>query len=105
MESLLYVNDLVLFNGLQNFKQVMTICNSYHQKKLLKESQYDCSFYFDDTTNTTNTNSNAHYYNYMNNQFNCSIGHKVIFSEHDAGFYDYLGFISEEKPAGRIDFE
>jgi len=99
LEGLLHVNDLVLFNGLSNFKQVVSICNSYHQKKLLKDWQFECNCYVDDIHDPDD-----HYYNYMKDPFLCTMFHKIMFNENDAGYYDYVGFISEKKPSGVVEY-
>ncbi len=101
LANLLDYNDVILFNGLSTFKQVVSICNSHHQKKLLKKYRFECNCHNKDFYKE---NEYEHYYIYFENPSSCSKGHKIVLRDGDSNSYDYLGFISEIKPAGIIEY-
>jgi hypothetical protein len=100
LTNVLNHNDIILFNGLSTFKEVVSVCNSYHQKKLLQKYRFECNCH---TKDFYNESGYDHYYIYFENPYNCSKGNKIVLRGGDSESYDYLGFISEIKPAGTIE--
>ncbi len=97
LESLIGVTNFILFNGLQNFNQIVTFCNTYHQTKLLREYKFKCECYIEEPYLEED-----HYYLFYKNPFICSMNHPIKLINSDVSKYNYIGFISEQKPIGEL---
>ena len=99
LTNLLDKNDFILFNGLENFNQIVTFCNNYHQSKLLETYRFNCECYTEEPYNDED-----HYYLFSKNPFICSMNHPIKLINSDISKYNYIGFIKETVPKGEISY-
>ena len=112
LESMLRnVDSFFIYNGLKTFDQIVSICNSYHQTKLLRNYSFECPIVeteeiYNPYSDDSETNYKLHYaiYNNIDNPNNiiCEKSHQVKLLDWTREQYDYIGFIEESKPKGRI---
>jgi hypothetical protein len=99
------VDSFVIYNGLQTFHQIVSICNSYHQTRLLRDYLFACPIVeteenYNPYTDDSETITKWHYWVYNNTL--CEKYHQVKLLDWTREQYDYIGFIEESTPKGHL---
>jgi hypothetical protein len=94
--ALLEDPTVILYNGLNSLVEIMTFCNSHHQKTLLKTYKFKCPF----NSNDINQSSGNHYISFFDSSYKCSHDHNIELINNTSYEYNYIGFITENKPLG-----
>ncbi len=102
LSSLIDRDDIILFNGLTTFDQIVTFCNSHHQKILLKYHVFECPHKSIDDIDYIQLDD-AHNVCYFNSINKCNENHDITFNNVDSSYYNYLGFINENIPVGIVE--
>jgi hypothetical protein len=83
-------DSIFLFNSLETFSQIVSVCNFHHQYNLLSSYRVMCI-------------CNEHDINVFKPPYKCDIDQQTLeFSNNNRDYYDYLGFINETEPSGKI---
>jgi hypothetical protein len=83
-------DSIFLFNSLENFNQIVNVCNFHHQYNLLSSYPILCI-------------CNEHDINVFKPPYKCEIDQQILsFTNNNRDFYDYLGFITKTEPCGKI---
>jgi hypothetical protein len=83
-------DSIFLFNSLEQFEQIVSVCNFHHQNNLLKNNPLLCV-------------CQEHHINIFNIPYHCDLDDQsLVLNNNDRSNYDYLGFINQNKPCGEF---